>query len=113
MAILQTPVPVTFPLSYLVLWVLSISAILAATGAIAKFISKASVIINVLPVIIAMAKEFKSDSGSTLRDSINRLEDSAKLTHQATVRAEATAVRAEKAVEHLTTLAERQRNGIA
>jgi hypothetical protein len=79
----EIPVPVTFavPITVIVAWIASIAVGLTGIAVIWRFIMRASVLINDIsqygPVLVTIAKEFKSDSGSTLRDAINRLEEGA------------------------------------
>jgi hypothetical protein len=76
----EVPVPVSFhlPIALIAAWIGSIAIGLTGIAVIWKFIVKASALINEInlygSVLVDIAKEFKSDSGSTLRDSINRLE---------------------------------------
>ena len=89
--ILETPVPVSFdlPLKIWIAWIASIGIGLGGLAAIAKFISKVFQLIRKVTLLIndveeygsvlrQIAKEFKSDSGSTLKDSMNRLEEMAE-----------------------------------
>lgn len=76
------PISVTLPISVWVAWVVSISVFLAACAIIWKFVLKAAELIsdfsNYGSVLKDIAKEFKSNAGSTLRDSIDRLEAAAE-----------------------------------
>lgn len=72
------PVTFTLPLGVWIAWLVSIAAGLGAIAVIWKFITKASAIVtdfsNYGSVLKEIAKEFKSNSGSTLKDSIDRIE---------------------------------------
>lgn len=84
--------PITFklPLSMLIGWMVTIAAGLTAIAVIwrygtkaAEFLVKAKALLSNFErngaVLDAIAKEFKSNSGSTLKDAINRIEaESAK-----------------------------------
>lgn len=86
------PISVTLPISIWVAWVISISVFLAAAAIIWKFVLKAAELIsdfsNYGPVLIGIAKEFKSNAGSTLRDSIDRLEAAAESAKETATRLE-------------------------
>lgn len=73
------PVTFTLPLAVWIAWLLSIAAGLGAIAVIWRFVVKAATILSDFSkyggVLIEIAKEFKSDSGSTLKDSINRIEE--------------------------------------
>lgn len=79
------PVTFTLPLGVWIAWLVSIATGLGAVAVIWKFITKASAIVNDFSnygsVLKEIAKEFKNDSGSTLKDSIDRIELAAKEAH--------------------------------
>lgn len=76
------PVTFTLPLGVWIAWLVSIATGLGAIAVIWKFITKASAIVNDFSnygsVLKEIAKEFKSNSGSTLKDSIDRIEKAAE-----------------------------------
>lgn len=95
--------PVTFklPLSMLIGWMVTIATGLTAIAVIWRFGTKAAVLIadlhNYGGVLKEIAKEFKSDSGSTLKDAINRIE-------AATLAAQTSATAAKEMAESLEKL---------
>lgn len=72
------PVAFTFPLAIWIAWLVSIATGLGAVTVIWRYATKAAKIVSDFTeyksVLLDIAKEFKSDSGSTLKDSINRIE---------------------------------------
>lgn len=82
--VVQTgPVQFTLPLGVWIAWLASIATGLGAIAIIWKFVTKAAVIVtdfsNYGSVLKEIAKEFKNNSGSTLKDSIDRIEAAAAL----------------------------------
>jgi hypothetical protein len=108
--VVQTAVPVSFslPLSVTLAWIITVATGLGGVAVIWRFVAKASALVNSFnvygPVLVEIAKEFKSDSGSTLRDSINRIEASVAEAKRSAAEAKATATLAEKMTEQLTEL---------
>lgn len=100
------PVTFTFPLSVWIAWLVSIATGLAATAIIWRFATKAAKIVhdfsNYGSVLMDIAKEFKSNSGSTLKDSINRIEEACKGAQTSATLAKAMADNLEKMlIEHM------------
>lgn len=100
--------PITFklPLSMLIGWMVTIATGLTAIAVIWRFGTKAAVLIadlhNYGGVLKEIAKEFKSDSGSTLKDAINRIEAATKVAQESATNAKAMAERLEKVLsEHI------------
>jgi hypothetical protein len=99
----ENPVPVSFnlPISISLAWITSVAIGLGALVAISKLLIKASKLVADISeyhsVILDMAKQFKSDSGSTLKDAINRIEKAAE-------EAKATALVAQKTSDNLSHL---------
>lgn len=79
-----TPVPVTIELPRMIVfaWIGTITVAIAGISVIWRFVVKASRLVSDIDqygsVLKQIAKEFKSDSGSTLKDSINRIEKAAQ-----------------------------------
>ncbi len=96
----EIPVPVTFNLPVVVIaaWIASIAAGLTGVLVIWRFVGKASKLITNVneygSVLLEIAKQFKSDSGSTLKDALNRIEKAAD-------DAKTSASKAQKTVEGL------------
>lgn len=94
--------PITFklPLSMLIGWLVTIATGLGAIAVIWRFGTKAAVLISDLHnyggVLKEIAKEFKSDSGSTLKDAMNRIEAAANTAKESAAAAKAMAERLEK-----------------
>lgn len=80
------PLTVTLPISIWVAWVVSLSVFLGAIAIIWKFVLKAATLISDVSeygsVLREIAREFKSNAGSTLRDSIDRIEAAALLAKE-------------------------------
>jgi hypothetical protein len=98
--VVQTePVSFTLPVVVWLAWIISIGSVIGAVAVIWKFIISASKIIsniaNYQSVLLDIAHEFKADAGSTLRDSLDRLESAAQ-------KAQSTAEQAQKTVDSLT-----------
>lgn len=76
------PVTFTLPLGIWIAWLVSIATGLGAVAVIWRYATKAVTLIKdvsrFFSVLKDIAKEFKSDSGSTLKDSINRIEETCK-----------------------------------
>lgn len=104
------PVTFTLPLSIWIAWLVSIAAGLGALAAIWRFVIKASTIITNLSkygsVLIEIAGEFKSNSGSTLKDSIDRIENACALAQTSATLAKDMADNLEKMLRDHMALAE-------
>lgn len=72
------PVTFTLPLGIWIAWLASIATGLGAIAVISRYAKKAATFIHEATqyrsVLMEIAKEFKSNSGSTLKDSIDRIE---------------------------------------
>lgn len=101
--------PITFklPLSMLIGWMVTIAAGLTAIAVIWRYGTKAAELLVKAKAILsnferngavldAIAKEFKSDSGSTLKDAINRIEAATNVAQTSAATAKAMAERLEK-----------------
>lgn len=77
------PVTFTLPLGIWIAWLASIATGLGAIAIIWKYATKAATFIHEASqyrsVLMEIAAEFKSNSGSTLKDSIDRIEANATL----------------------------------
>jgi len=104
------PVPVSFdvPRIFFVAWISYVAVAMAALALIGRYALRASQMITGVAklvkdaerngsVLAEIAEQFRSDSGSTLRDAINRIE-------HATKNAETTAVEAKTMAEKLERL---------
>lgn len=87
--------PITFklPLSMLIGWLVTVATGLAAIAAIWRYGSKAAELLVKCRALLAsferngtvldaIAREFKSDSGSSLKDAINRIEEAARVAQE-------------------------------
>lgn len=101
--------PVTFrlPLSMLIGWLATIAAGLTAIAVIWRYGTKAAELLVKAKAILsnferngavldAIAREFKSDSGSTLKDAINRIETTTNTAKENAAEAKQMAERLEK-----------------
>lgn len=112
--------PITFklPLSMLIGWMVTIAAGLTAIAVIwrygtkaAEFLVKARAILANFErngaVLDAIAKEFKSNSGSTLKDAINRIEAATKEAQEGATKAKSMAESLEKLLsDHIKSVEE-------
>lgn len=105
--------PITFklPLSMLIGWMVTIATGLTAIAVIWRFGTKAAVLISDLHnyggVLKEIAKEFKSDSGSTLKDAINRIEEATNVAQESATKAKQMAESLEKLLsDHIKSVEE-------
>lgn len=107
------PVTLKLPLSMLIGWMVTIATGLTAIAVIWRYGTKAAELLLKIKALLssferngavldAIAKEFKSDSGSTLKDAINRIEATTTLAQINAATAKELAERLEKVLaEHI------------